>query len=74
MSTTPKKELGQHFLADENILGVIGRLAELDADDVALEVGPGHGVLTSYLADRVARVHAVEIGRASCRERVCELV
>ena len=64
MSTTPKKELGQHFLADENILGVIGRLAELDADDVALEVGPGHGVLTSYLADRVARVHAVELDRS----------
>ena len=64
MSTTQKKELGQHFLADENILGVIGRLAELDADDVALEVGPGHGVLTSYLADRVARVHAVELDRS----------
>ena len=64
MSTTPKKELGQHFLADENILGVIGRLAELDADDVVLEIGPGHGVLTSYLADRVARVHAVELDRS----------
>ena len=30
MSVAPKKELGQHFLVDENILGVIGRLAELD--------------------------------------------
>jgi 16S rRNA (adenine1518-N6/adenine1519-N6)-dimethyltransferase len=64
VSTTPRKELGQHFLADENILGVIGRLAELDADDVVLEIGPGHGVLTSYLADRVARVHAVELDRS----------
>ena len=64
MSTTPKKELGQHFLADENILGVIGRLAELDAGDVVLEIGPGHGVLTSYLADRVTRVHAVELDRS----------
>jgi 16S rRNA (adenine1518-N6/adenine1519-N6)-dimethyltransferase len=56
-----KKELGQHFLADENILGVIGRLAELHPDDVVLEIGPGEGVLTRYLAHRVAQVHAVEI-------------
>jgi 16S rRNA (adenine1518-N6/adenine1519-N6)-dimethyltransferase len=58
---TQKKELGQHFLADENILGVIGRLADLQPDDVVLEVGPGEGVLTRYLAARVAHVHAVEI-------------
>jgi 16S rRNA (adenine1518-N6/adenine1519-N6)-dimethyltransferase len=56
-----KKELGQHFLVDENILGVIGRLAELDDDDVVLEVGPGLGVLTTYLADRVGQVYAVEL-------------
>jgi 16S rRNA (adenine1518-N6/adenine1519-N6)-dimethyltransferase len=56
-----KKELGQHFLIDENILGVIGRLAELQPDDVVLEIGPGEGVLTRYLAQRVKRVHAVEI-------------
>jgi 16S rRNA (adenine1518-N6/adenine1519-N6)-dimethyltransferase len=59
-----KRELGQHFLVDENLLGVIGRLAELDPDDVALEVGPGLGILTAYLADRVALVHAVEIDRS----------
>jgi 16S rRNA (adenine1518-N6/adenine1519-N6)-dimethyltransferase len=59
-----KKELGQHFLVDENVLGVIGRLAELDADDVVLEIGPGLGVLTRYLAARVALVHAVEIDRS----------
>ncbi len=64
MSTRPKRELGQHFLADENILGVIGRLAELDPSDVVLEIGPGLGVLTVYLADRVARVHAVELDRS----------
>jgi 16S rRNA (adenine1518-N6/adenine1519-N6)-dimethyltransferase len=56
-----KKEYGQHFLVDENILGVIGRLAELHADDVVLEIGPGEGVLTRYLAARVKRVHAFEI-------------
>ncbi|HEY5058830.1 MAG TPA: 16S rRNA (adenine(1518)-N(6)/adenine(1519)-N(6))-dimethyltransferase RsmA [Gaiellaceae bacterium] len=61
MSVSPKKALGQHFLVDENILGVIGRLAELQPDDVVLEIGPGLGVLTRYLAARVAHVHAVEL-------------
>jgi len=59
-----KKELGQHFLVDENLLGVIGRLAELGPDDVVLEIGPGLGVLTTYLADHVSRVHAVELDRS----------
>jgi 16S rRNA (adenine1518-N6/adenine1519-N6)-dimethyltransferase len=59
-----KKALGQHFLADRNVLGVIGRLAGLDRRDVVLEVGPGLGVLTAYLADRVSRVHAIELDRA----------
>jgi len=61
MTVRAKKELGQHFLVDENILGVIGRLAELEDDDVVLEVGPGLGVLTTYLADRVRQVYAVEL-------------
>jgi 16S rRNA (adenine1518-N6/adenine1519-N6)-dimethyltransferase len=56
-----KKELGQHFLVDENILGVIGRLAQLEESDVVLEVGPGLGVLTAFLADRVQQVYAVEL-------------
>jgi 16S rRNA (adenine1518-N6/adenine1519-N6)-dimethyltransferase len=64
LPVTPNRELGQHFLVDENILGVIERLAQLDADDVVLEIGPGLGILTTYLADRVARVHAVELDRA----------
>ena len=64
MSISPRKELGQHFLVDENILRVIGRLAELGPDDVVLEIGPGLGVLTRFLADRVELVHAVEIDRS----------
>lgn len=59
-----KKEYGQHFLVDRNILEVIGRLAELDPEDVVLEIGPGQGVLTRFLAERVRRVHAVEIDRS----------
>ena len=61
---SPKKALGQHFLADENILGVIERLAELAPADVVLEIGPGLGVLTRRLAARCAHVHAVELDRS----------
>ncbi len=64
MTVVPKKRLGQHFLADENILGVIGRLAELEPADVVLEIGPGLGMLTRYLAERVGHVHAIEFDRS----------
>src|SRR5262249_6500424 len=64
VNVAAKKSLGQHFLVDENILGVIGRLADLQPDDVVLEVGPGLGILTRYLAERVAHVHAVELDRS----------
>jgi 16S rRNA (adenine1518-N6/adenine1519-N6)-dimethyltransferase len=63
VSVRPKRELGQHFLADPNILDVAGRMAALSRKDVVLEVGAGLGVLTAYLADRVAHVHAVELDR-----------
>jgi 16S rRNA (adenine1518-N6/adenine1519-N6)-dimethyltransferase len=63
VTVTPKKALGQHFLVDENILGVIGRLADLRPEDVVLEIGPGLGALTRYLAERVRLVHAIEIDR-----------
>ncbi len=64
MTVIPKKALGQHFLVDANMLGVVGRLADLQPEDVVLEIGPGLGVLTRYLADRVERVHAVELDRS----------
>jgi 16S rRNA (adenine1518-N6/adenine1519-N6)-dimethyltransferase len=57
----PDRELGQNFLIDSNVLGVIGRLAELAPQDVALEIGGGLGVLSEYLAERVAHVHVVEL-------------
>jgi 16S rRNA (adenine1518-N6/adenine1519-N6)-dimethyltransferase len=73
VSARPKRELGQHWLVDENILHVIGRLAKLGADDVVLEIGPGLGVLTAYLAERARMIHAVELDRGlepALRERL----
>ena len=60
----PKRDLGQNFLIDSNLLDVIARAAALDAGDVVLEVGGGLGVLSEYLAERVAHVHVVEVDRS----------
>jgi 16S rRNA (adenine1518-N6/adenine1519-N6)-dimethyltransferase len=60
----PKRDLGQNFLIDSNLLEVIARAAELHATDVVLEVGGGLGVLSEYLAERVAHVHVVELDRS----------
>jgi 16S rRNA (adenine1518-N6/adenine1519-N6)-dimethyltransferase len=60
----PKRELGQNFLIDSNILGVIERAAELAPGDVALEIGGGLGVLSEHLAARTAHLHVVEVDRS----------
>ena len=60
----PNRELGQNFLIDDNILGVVGRAAELTRDDVVLEVGGGLGVLSEYLAPLVRHLHVVEVDRS----------
>jgi 16S rRNA (adenine1518-N6/adenine1519-N6)-dimethyltransferase len=57
----PDRDLGQNFLVDSNILGVIGRSAELEDSDVVLEIGGGLGVLSEYLAERTAHVHVIEV-------------
>jgi 16S rRNA (adenine1518-N6/adenine1519-N6)-dimethyltransferase len=57
----PDRDLGQNFLVDSNILGVIARAAQLAPADVVLEIGGGLGVLSEHLAERVAHVHVVEI-------------
>ncbi len=56
----PKKSLGQHWLKDPEILAEIAEAAELEGDDVVLEIGPGLGTLTSRLLARAGRVVAVE--------------
>jgi 16S rRNA (adenine1518-N6/adenine1519-N6)-dimethyltransferase len=56
----PDRELGQNFLVDSNMLGVLERAAELSADDVVLD-GGGLGVLSEHLAERAGHVHVVEV-------------
>ncbi len=56
----PKKELGQHWLKDRDILAAIADDAELLPDDTVLEIGPGLGTLTSELLRRTGSVVAVE--------------
>ena len=57
----PKKSLGQNFLFDENVLDRIVDAADLQPDDVVLEVGPGLGHLTALLAETAVSVVAVEL-------------
>ncbi|MSX01782.1 MAG: ribosomal RNA small subunit methyltransferase A [Actinobacteria bacterium] len=63
-SVRPKHDLGQNFLIDSNILGVIDRLAELGPDDVVLEIGGGLGVLSEHLAPLCGHLHVIELDRA----------
>ena len=67
------RELGQNFLVDRNIIGVIERLAELRPDDVVLEIGGGEGVLSERLAREVTHLHVVEID-PRLEERLTELL
>jgi 16S rRNA (adenine1518-N6/adenine1519-N6)-dimethyltransferase len=59
----PSKALGQNFLVDENTARRIVRLAELRPGDRVVEVGPGVGSLTLWLADEGVHVCAIEIDR-----------
>jgi len=57
----PKKSLGQNFLLDQTALQKITEAAEIPADGEVLEIGPGLGSLTRYLAHAARRVVAVEL-------------
>lgn len=57
----PRKGLGQHFLVDRNILDKVIRTAQVEKEDVVLEVGPGLGEMTLALAHQVKKVIAIEI-------------
>lgn len=57
----PKKSLGQNFLVDQRALERIVAAAELETEDIVLEIGPGLGALTRLLAAEAGRVVAVEL-------------
>jgi 16S rRNA (adenine1518-N6/adenine1519-N6)-dimethyltransferase len=60
--------LGQHFLADRNILRKIVAALDPQTDDVVIEIGPGEGSLTGVLAPLVSRVIAIETDRRLAEE------
>ncbi len=59
-----QKKFGQNFLIDTHVLDKIIQAAQIEADDCVLEIGPGIGTMTQYLACAARRVIAVEIDRA----------
>jgi 16S rRNA (adenine1518-N6/adenine1519-N6)-dimethyltransferase len=58
---SPRKRFGQNFLVRSDVAERIVEQARLHLDDVAVEIGPGAGALTAYLAARTARVVAIEM-------------
>lgn len=58
-----QKKFGQNFLIDERVIGRIIDAAEIGNDDCVIEIGPGIGTMTQYLAERAREVIAVEIDR-----------
>jgi 16S rRNA (adenine1518-N6/adenine1519-N6)-dimethyltransferase len=62
----PRKSLGQHFLVDPAVIDRMVDLAEVNAADAVLEIGPGVGALTDVLATRAARLYIVEYDRGLC--------
>src|SRR5262245_44217550 len=61
LGISPKNKLGQNFLVDLNLIDVIVEAAELDRDDLVLEVGCGTGSLTARLVEAAGAVLGVEL-------------
>jgi 16S rRNA (adenine1518-N6/adenine1519-N6)-dimethyltransferase len=57
----PRHDLGQNFLVDVNLVEFVVRSAELSERDVVLEVGPGSGGMTTFMAERAGQVVSIEI-------------
>ena len=60
---TFQKKFGQNFLIDTHVLDKIIRAADITKDDFVLEIGPGIGTMTQYLAEAAGEVCAVEIDK-----------
>lgn len=59
-----QKKYGQNFLIDTSVLERIIKAAQIGAEDCVLEIGPGIGTMTQYLAENAGKVVAVEIDKA----------
>ena len=59
----PKKQFGQHFLHDENVINRILRFVPAESDDAIIEIGAGRGALTAHLLERTRRLIAIEYDR-----------
>ena len=59
-----QKKYGQNFLIEPQVLETIVDAAQIQADDCVLEIGPGIGTMTQYLAEQAREVVAVEIDKA----------
>ncbi len=62
-SHRPRKRFGQHFLHDPGVIRKIVEVIAPAADDFIVEIGPGQGVLTLPLAERVKHLEVIEIDR-----------
>lgn len=60
---TFQKKFGQNFLIDANIVNRIIELSEITKDDCIVEIGPGIGTMTQYLAESAGQVIAVEVDK-----------
>ena len=58
-----QKKFGQNFLIDTHVLDKIIQSANITKDDMVLEIGPGIGTMTQYLAQAAGKVIAVEIDK-----------
>jgi 16S rRNA (adenine1518-N6/adenine1519-N6)-dimethyltransferase len=61
LSIKAKKSLGQHFLADRNILANTARSLSADAGSIVIEIGPGTGALTQFLHNSYKNLTIIEI-------------
>ena len=60
---TANKNYGQNFLIDENIVNDIITGAQVNKDDLIIEIGPGLGTLTSLLLEKAGKVICVELDK-----------
>lgn len=61
--TAPRKRFGQHFLRDSAVIDAILREIAPTDEDTVVEIGPGQGAITTGLAARAGRLHAIELDR-----------